>query len=123
MSLEHSTTLKNGDPNLEYFLRFVNELKENGIKIFKYEDFCSNPDKFMIDFCEYTGLTYDESYKNYKNFTTFNGDIFSENSRGLKKDNIFKIERRNASEDEIRFLENNTRMKDVNKMLEYPCHY
>ena len=69
LSLEHSSTLKNGDPKLEYLFKFIRELRKNNIKTFKYEDFCSNPDKFMIDLCKYTGLTYNDSYKNYKNFT------------------------------------------------------
>lgn len=123
LSLEHSSTLKNGDPDLEYLLKFVEDLKNNNIKIFKYEDFCNNPDEFMKELCKNTGLIYSDSYKNYNNFINFNGDRVSENSRGLGRNKITKIKRRIATKEEVKYLYENTKMRDINKILGYSCEY
>ncbi len=118
LSMEKSP-VKNGDRHLEYLLKFILELKRNNIKIFKYEDFCANPDKVMKEICEYIDIPFNNSYSEYNSFTKFNGDSQAYDSRGMAQTAIKPLTRRELTDEEASFIKNHTKMSEINEILGY----
>lgn len=106
------------------YLRYVKEILKLEIPIFKYENFCENPDKVIRNICKYAGLKYNDSYKNYASFQNVNGDIqVSEYSRGIKQKEIKLLPRKRISRKKIKKMECNAEMIQANKLLGYSTSY
>ncbi len=118
---------RNTPPVEDFFKRYLNYVKElikNNIKIFKYEDFCQNPDSILKKMCEYLDIKFSNNYKNYKSFTTVHGDIQSlKPSRGRKLNKIKLLPRKKISTDKITKLNNCKKMQKANKLLDYQTGY
>ncbi len=106
------------------YLRYVKEILKYEIPILKYEDFCKNPDKTIKSICDYAGLEYSDSYKNYTSFQNVNGDVqVSEHSRGIKQKEIKPLPRRRISRKKIKEVECNADMIQANELLGYSTSY
>ena len=117
-----------GTPPIEQFsklyLKYTNELIANNIKIFKYENFCKDPSKEMVEICKYIGIKYDNSYKNYNEFVNVNGDVQNKDkSRGIKQKKIKELPRKKISFMKKMELKNCQRIKKINDLLEYKTIY
>jgi hypothetical protein len=104
------------------YLRYVKSIIEKNIRIFKYEDFCHNPEKAIRDICAYTGLKYSESYTEFFLFDTVNGDI-QHASRGNKCRKIELIPRKRISKDRIAEIDESAEIAEANTLLGYPTSY
>ncbi len=106
------------------YSKYINEIIKNNIKIFKYEDFCQNPDQEMKKICEYIGIKYSDTYKNYNNFTNVNGDIQNKHkSRGIKQQKITLLPRKEIPFKKIKEINNCQEMKRINSLLGYKTSY
>lgn len=120
--------LSRGMPDVNIFFEeysnYINKLKENNIKIFKYEDFCGSPDKEMKKICEYIGVEFNDFYKKFNNFEKVNGDVqITKGSRGGRSKKIKKLRRRIITIDKIKELNASDKMKEVNFIMKYKGDY
>ena len=122
---------RGADPDVESFfneyLAYVKAVVATGMPVFKYEDFCSDPDSIMKEICEYTGIPYSESYRNYASFVNAKGDIERTSpSRGAKKDFIRPLKRKLLSAKKMKRLKSATpctpQMREANSLLNYPTY-
>lgn len=108
------------DKNLEFLHEFVKCLVDKKIKIFKYEDFCSNPAQEIRKICDYIGVNYDDVFLNYADFKNVTGDTdLPGSSRGIKKGEIGSLPRRKSFKLFSGEINLNTKAKEINKILEY----
>ncbi len=106
------------------YLNYVKELINKNIKIFKYEDFCKNPNDSLKTICHYTNLQFSHSYKDYLNFNKVNGDVQNPKaSRGIKQKRIQPLPRKIISRKMIKLFDQNKQIKLANKLLGYPLLY
>lgn len=104
---------------------------DNGMPLFKYEDFCADPDKVMKEICESVNLNYSDEYKDYGSFYKVNGDInFTDKetkvrggSRGIKQKSIRPLKRKRIPLKRAVQINNNKDMVCANKILGYPASY
>lgn len=120
--------ISRGMPPMEVFFKqynnYIQEILKNNIKIFKYEDFCKNPDKEIKKICTHTNIPYNESYKNYNNFIEVNGDIQNkQKSRGIKYNKIIPLKRKTIPIRKIIEINKCTKMIEINKLLGYKTSY
>lgn len=115
----------------KFYRNYVESIIRYGFPYFKYEDFCTNPEKIIDKICTYTGIDYSESYKNFNSFNTVNGDVAFYNpetnikgdSRGLKEDKITSLPRKRIDYKRIFKVNRNKDMIESNKLLGYPTNY
>lgn len=108
------------DKNLEYLYNFISVLIDRKIKIFRYEDFCLDPEQEMKSICHYVGLGYDDQFMNYSNCFNVTGDIdLPKHSRGIKQGKICLPLRRKVSVDILNKINFDTKAKEINKLLDY----
>ena len=108
------------DPSLLHLYEFIKELKNKKVMMFKYEDFCSNPDIVMKKICAYLHMKYSDNYKNYNNEWRVNGDVVYKNtSRGILAGSILLLSRREITADIANFIKKHTYAKNINDILGY----
>lgn len=108
------------DRQLNYLHKFIKTIKEKNIKIFKYEDFCSNPILEMKKMCKYLNIPYSPLFLNYNLSSKATGDIDSPSpSRGIKIGKIALLPRRDVPKEIIEEIENSTKANQINEMLDY----
>jgi hypothetical protein len=106
------------DTKLESLFELTECLIENNIKLFKYEDFCRNSEKFMKKICDFINLDYSDTYKKYTEYLNVTGDTdLPDYSRGIKKGSIALIKRRKSIEEFASEIESNTKANAINRML------
>ena len=118
---------RNTPPVKEFYKqysKYIDEILKNNIKIFKYENFCQNPDLEMKEICRYIGIEYSSAYKNYNKFTNVNGDIQNGcKSRGIKQQKISLLPRKEIPFNKIKEINTCLEMKRVNSLLGYKTSY
>ena len=108
----------------EEYLVYVKELLKRKIKIFKYEDFCEQPDTTMQQICDYLGINYSDSFKNYNTFFSVNGDLqIKGGSRGVKQKKIMLLPRKRIPYKKRLEINNCNAMKEANQILGYGIKY
>jgi len=108
----------------EYYLTYVKFILSLNCPIFKYEDFTSHPVKIIKSICNYSGLRYSPSFKNYNTFEKINGDIqFGNSSRGIRQNYIKPLLRRVISKNKIVEINQCAKMIEANSLLGYPARY
>lgn len=119
--------LSRGKPDqfFQYYLNYVQSLLDHKFKIFKYEDFCINPDHMISKLCNYIDVPFSDSYKNYAAFDKVNGDVQNkQGSRGVKQGTVGLLPRRRINnKEEIELLDRNPYMIEANRLLGYPTSY
>ena len=105
----------------DYF-KYVSLLNKINIPIYKYEDFCDDPSKFLILMCKDFKLKYIDVTRTYHNFKTLNGDTQS-NSRGSKKNIIRPLKRKAIPSKFIVRLNNNEHLAASNILMGYNPYY
>ncbi len=109
-----------------HYEQYVEELtKYPEIRIFKYEDFCRDPENLLQELCDYIELEYSEAWKNFASFTNVSGDTGESKklSRGGRKNYIFLPKRKRVSQRNIKRINQSEEMRKVNQLLGYPTHY
>ncbi|MFP5270564.1 hypothetical protein [Coleofasciculus sp.] len=118
--------ISRGTPDVKNFfsqyLRYIHELLNKNIRIFKYEKFCLNPQKLIYEICQFTGLKYSESFKHYSQFHQINGDV-QVLSRGQIQGKIKPLHRKLISQDKIVAVNQCSEMIEANNLLGYPISY
>lgn len=120
--------ISRGAPEVEEFfdsyLRYVKAILEKKIQIFKYENFCRNPELIIKNICDYSGLEYSDSYQNYASFENVNGDVqIKGGSRGMKQKEIKVFPRKPLPKDKIIEVNRCTKMIEANRLLGYQVSY
>lgn len=122
---------RGANPEVETFfaeyLKYVKAIVKENIPMFKYEDFCKDPDHIIKKICDYTGIEYSDSYKNYSSFTTVNGDVQRTSpSRGAKQSFIRTLPRKSLSREKMKRLNGVSPliddMREANRLLDYPTY-
>jgi len=122
------TWISHGMPDVNDFyfeyLQYVKAVKALDVPIFKYEDFCMNPQSVLKDICDYTGLEYRDVTKTYFHFNKVNGDVQNKTeSRGIKAREITLLPRLNISFKKIFQINRCSFMKKCNELMGYmPCY-
>lgn len=108
------------DKELQYLFEFTRSLVDNEVKIFKYEDFCVNPEREMQAICGYTGLGYSDKFMEYSTCFNVTGDIdLPEHSRGIEQGYIGLPRRREVFDEILNKINFNTKAKEINRYLGY----
>lgn len=106
------------------YLRYVRALREKGMPVYKYEDFCRDPSMVIRDICEYSGLEFSDSYMNYASFTNVNGDVqLADPSRGVRQRKIKMLSRRQIPGEKVVAVDHSNEMVEANTLLDYPSSY
>ena len=106
------------------YLQYVKAARTLDVPIFKYEDFCKNPQSVLQDICNYTGLEYRDVTQTYFHFKKLNGDVqIKGGSRGMKQGGIKKVLRKRLSKKEIIKVNNCANMIEANSLLGYSTSY
>ena len=104
------------------YLRYAQALVQADLSIFRYEDFCRDPDGQMRQICAYGGLPFSEAYRQYDRFTKVNGDVQGL-SRGLKQGGFAVLPRRRIGTRQRRRLDACLAIRQANEYLGYPVNY
>jgi hypothetical protein len=104
------------------YLRFVKEIFQKDIPIFKYEDFCTNPESVMKGICKLTGIPFHASFREYHRFRNVNGDVQTV-SRGQQKRTITPLPRKIIPKPDILKIDQCRTMVMANEILGYPTSY
>lgn len=104
------------------YLKYVKSIIENRIPVFKYEDFCKEPEEILKNICYVTGLEYENVSHRYYTFNKVNGDI-QILSRGRKKHLIRPLPRKIISKEKIKELHKCSEMIEANQLLDYTTTY
>jgi len=105
------------DKNLDYLLKFTEDILRRKIKIIKYEDFCREPQKVLE--CIYSLINMEQPH-DIKFSNNVTGDInFPLSSRGSSYNNIRYLERRNYSKEDYQFLKRDTKTDLICNLLGY----
>lgn len=114
-------------PAAEFFdqyLGYVKEIVDGGMPIFKYENLCAGADTVIRGICEYAGLPYSDSYKDFASFDTVNGDVQGGGaSRGGRQYKIKRLPRRALPKELIGQANLDANMPAANTLLGYPTSY
>ncbi len=103
---------------------YIDELIKNDIKIFKYENFCKNPDLEMKKICMYIDIPYSDSYKKYNDFTNVSGDVQGKQKpRSITHTKIRPVARKTIPLRKIFELNGCSQMRETNKLLGYKTSY
>jgi hypothetical protein len=107
-----------------YYKNYLHEVLKNNIPIFKYEDFCMNPESSLKEICQNTGLNFSGNYKNYAEYNKTTGDnTTSVISRGEKNKMITLLKRKKLPVSVVRKLNSNADMIECNQILQYSTNY
>lgn len=102
----------------ESYLRYAQELLNLGIPIYKYEDFCLEPERILKDICLYAGLPYKNVCDTYSEFTTVHGDTQAK-SRGNRQNKIISLPRLESTFETMTIITNWIDLREANKLLGY----
>ena len=107
------------DIKLEHLLCYTKQIIMSGMPIFKYEDFCENPELVMRSICQYLEMEYSNTFLHfYENYKT-TGDIDTVKiSRGSPLHKISILPRRDISDEKSVLLELSY-ADEVNALLGY----
>lgn len=108
------------DKKLEFLYEFSKTLIDNNIKIFRYEDFCRNPEIVIRKICNYANINYSDQFKDFANYFKVTGDIdLPGHSRGIQKGEISLLTRRENYQELSEIINNDTKALIINQMLGY----
>lgn len=113
-------------PNEFYapYLKYLEDLKQQNIKIFKYEDLTSRPSETFKNICDHCKIAYVDVTKSFSEFKKVNGDINKvHNSRGFDLKEIKKLERKAIPLSKIKEINESSQMRLANKWFNYSCRY
>jgi hypothetical protein len=103
---------------------YIENIVNSGIPIFKYEDFCINPEISLKKICSTININYSSNYKNYTNYHKVTGDNTNPKiSRGAKNKFIQPFQRKRIPVELIRKLNANIDMIESNRLLGYSTNY
>lgn len=106
------------------YLKYIQDIKVRNITVFKYEDFVRRPEETIRQICQYAGLEFSDSWKNYMSYGKVIGDtVFDPHSRGRKAGTIKMIPRRYLPKKRIIELNRCKEMIRANELLGYPTSY
>lgn len=107
------------------YLQYIKAVRNLKVPIFKYENFCMNPQFVLKDICDYTGLEYRNVTKTYFYFNKVNGDVQNIiESRGIKTREITLLPRVYIPVRKIFQINRCSFMKKCNEIMGYmPCYY
>jgi len=106
------------------YLKYVQAICERKLRTFRYEDFVRRFEHTVRQICQYTGLEFSDSYKNYMFYDKVSGDMrFDPLSRGRKANTIKEISRRYLPKKLVIKLNRCEEMIRANELLGYSTSY
>ncbi|WP_428024389.1 hypothetical protein [Arcobacter sp.] len=105
------------------YKNYIDSLIKHNIKIFKYEDFCINPDLFIQNLCGFLEINYSNKWKNFHNYEKVNGDVQLKDSRAKSSTEISLKKRKIIPIEKIKEVENCKNMCHCNNLLSYSIKY
>ena len=84
------------EPFAYYYRKYAEYLASMQFKIFKYEDFCENPELVLKQICDHCEIPYFPVTDSYSKFITVNGDTQNDKSRGILQNKIARLPRKAA---------------------------
>jgi hypothetical protein len=108
-----------------HYLDYVQALIESGIKMYKYEDFCKNPNQMLGEVCNDTGLTFHpQAIEKATAIRNITGDTdLRNNSRGNLLNTIKPLARQRLPQFLIDAIAADIHMKKANALLGYSTEY
>lgn len=112
-------------PVNEFFKRYLQYIEAiHDLPAFKYETFSRQPGFVINEICNLTGITYSESWHNYRDFRTIHGDIQSSQiSRGVRQGKIQPLPRKRVPRERIQEVNNCQDMVMANNLLGYSNYF
>lgn len=112
------------DDFFRYYRAYLEALIGLGIPIYRYEDFCADPDLFMQRLCAEMGLPYDPGYQAFHRVGAVTGDVdLPTPSRGMRFGRVVNLPRRRISSAQRKWLKQNEDARAVNRLAGYPIDY
>lgn len=111
----------------EYFsdyLAYVKALTARELPIFRYEDFCRNPDDAMLAICRCAGIPFSTAYRDFGDYANVTGDVqLGQGSRGIRAGMIKPMKRKKVPASMARAIDRCADMVEANRMLNYGTRY
>lgn len=108
-----------------HYYNYISKLIELKIPLFKYEDFCKDPEEMSKNICQTLGLEYDKNmtskFSTYHNVTGDNQ--MNKKSRGIMNDKIIQVKRKKIAIYLQRCIKNDGLLQKSNQLLNYPTDY
>jgi len=107
------------------YLNYVNALLELDAPIYRYEDFCEDPQRIIQAVCEKTGLPYSKLlFNNLSENKKITGDVDLKNpSRGNRQDSIVHLKRKRLPQFLIKKALSDPFLSEANALLEYSTDF
>lgn len=103
------------------YLAYVRELVRRKVPIFRYEDFCRNPEGTLRALCRLSGARFSDAFRRYEEYENVNGDVqLGTASRGIRRRGIRPLKRKPVDADLRRRIGGNPDMVAANRLLGYP---
>lgn len=120
--LSMSISMENFFP---HYLFYLQEVSRHGMRVFKFEDFCSDPEAEMRKICDHIDVPYDEAFtRDYASFDRANGDTqIRGGSRGARQGGIRPLPRKRVPFRRIREISGSRGIKEANDLLGYSSGY
>lgn len=107
-----------------HYKKYVEAALNANLPLYKFEDFCEEPESLLKAICNQTSLDYSENYKNYIHYNNITGDNTAPLiSRGQEQKLIYPLKRKNIPTAEIKKVNGNTDMIEANKIAGYSLNY
>ena len=107
-----------------HYRGYTEQLVEEGIPTFQYEQFCNNPRDVMRDICSLGELPYSETFLDFASFSRAHGDVqLGSRSRGGRSSRIDVLPRRRIARQSIDWVNQCEDMARANQLTGYPPRY
>lgn len=99
------------------YLKYIEQIRRAKIPVFRYEKFCRAPDKFLKQLCDYLGIKYSDSWRNFAKVTKVNGDVFHKRSRASAAKSIQVLPRIHERSMVVSKIKSNSQLRLANQRL------
>ncbi len=119
-----SLGVKNIETFSSEYLLYVNELRKEGIKYIKYEDFVIDPISTMKEICNLTKLEYSNNFLDFqKNYKITGDNQLGSASRGYSLFSIKKLPRKWVNYKKRTLIDKSKDLQEANRILGYKVYY
>jgi hypothetical protein len=120
--------ISSGKPPLNSFFEtyesYIKAIIEKELPLFKYEDFCIDPDQTMKSICGLLSIPFDPIYKKCYNGMEANGNTqMGSHSRGIRQQKIAPLKRKWINPAAISEINNSSQQITCNQLMNYEATY
>ncbi len=115
---------RQSDRDAQQYLAYVKALQATGAPLFKFEDFCRDPEAVLRRICQAIDIPFDPRWSEFDRVDQVRGDVSVKGgSRGARAHNIAPLPRKYAPRELRDWLNHCPAIRQANELLGYPTRY